>query len=190
MTAAAIATMATVEAATITAVSCPLACSRKRKRRAVRTRVRARLAKPSQDHESAWSTTLHDLDPEAGRAALDQQAADLNPPWPLDELQRALTAAGVPPFRRRHPRAPPARLRCQRGFPIQLVQRLPPTSRTGPMPPMAAIPVPVCSGGSAMGPPRASGQTSVKKQPESVSSLLSTRSSNGAGPAKNGFVRC
>jgi hypothetical protein len=32
MTAAAIATMATVEAATITAVSCPFACSRKRKR--------------------------------------------------------------------------------------------------------------------------------------------------------------
>jgi hypothetical protein len=112
MTAAAIATMATVEAATITAVSCPFACSRKRKRRAVRARVRARMAKPSQHHESAWSTTLHDHNPEAGRAALDQQAADLNPPWPLDELQRAL---------------PPQ-----------------------------------------MGPPRASGQTSVKEQPESV----------------------
>jgi hypothetical protein len=42
MTAAAIATM---EAATITAVSCPFACSRESKRRALRTRVRARLAK-------------------------------------------------------------------------------------------------------------------------------------------------
>jgi hypothetical protein len=134
MTAAAIATMATVEAATITAVSCPFACSQKRKRRAVRARVRARLAKPSQHHESAWSTTLHDHNPEAGRAALDQQAADLNPPWPLDELLRSLTAAD----------------------------------------------------GSA----RASGETSAKEQPESVSSLLCTRSSHGATPRKMGFVRC
>jgi hypothetical protein len=41
---------------------------------------------------------LYDLNPEGVRAALDQQAADLNPPWPLDELLRAVTAAGVPRF--------------------------------------------------------------------------------------------
>jgi len=41
---------------------------------------------------------LHDLNPDAVRAALEQQAADLNPPWPLDELLRALTTAGVPRF--------------------------------------------------------------------------------------------
>ena len=114
MTAAAIATMATVEAATITAVSCPFACSRKRKRRAVRARVRARLARPSQHHESAWSTTLHDHNPEAGRAALDQQAADLNPPWPLDELLRALTAAdGSAPRLRSNVREGTARIRVE-----------------------------------------------------------------------------
>jgi hypothetical protein len=41
---------------------------------------------------------LYDLGPEAVRAALEQQAADLNPAWPLDELLRALTTAGVPRF--------------------------------------------------------------------------------------------
>jgi hypothetical protein len=72
MTAAAIATMATVEAATITAVSCPFACSRKRKRR------------------------------------------DLNPPWPLDELQRAVTAAnGCAPRLRSNVREGTARIRVE-----------------------------------------------------------------------------
>ena len=41
---------------------------------------------------------LHDLDPVAIRAALEQQAADLNPPWPLDRLLQALATAGVPRF--------------------------------------------------------------------------------------------
>lgn len=41
---------------------------------------------------------LHDLDPVAIRAALEQQAADLNPPWPLDQLVAALEVAGVPRF--------------------------------------------------------------------------------------------
>lgn len=41
---------------------------------------------------------LHDLDPVAVRAALEQQAADLNPPWPLDQLVAALEVAGVPRF--------------------------------------------------------------------------------------------
>jgi hypothetical protein len=64
MTAAAIATMATVEAATITAVSCPLACSRKRKRELYELASARAWPRPSQHQESAWSTTLHDLDPE------------------------------------------------------------------------------------------------------------------------------
>ena len=41
---------------------------------------------------------LHDLDPVAVRAALEQQAVDLNPPWPLDQLVAALEVAGVPRF--------------------------------------------------------------------------------------------
>ena len=49
-------------------------------------------------HPDQFLLDLHDLDPEAVRAALEQQAADLNPPWPLDELLRALTKAGAPRF--------------------------------------------------------------------------------------------
>jgi predicted nucleic acid-binding protein len=49
-------------------------------------------------HPDDFLLDLHDLNHEAVRAALDQQAADLNPPWPLDELLRALTTAGVPRF--------------------------------------------------------------------------------------------
>jgi predicted nucleic acid-binding protein len=49
-------------------------------------------------HPDDFLLDLHDLNPEAVRAALEQQAADLNPPWPLDELLRALTTAGVPRF--------------------------------------------------------------------------------------------
>lgn len=49
-------------------------------------------------HPDEFLLDLHDLDPEAVRAALEQQAADLNPPWPLEELLGALTTAGVPRF--------------------------------------------------------------------------------------------
>jgi hypothetical protein len=114
MTAAAIATMATVEAATITAVSCPLTCSRKRKRELYELASARAWPRTSQHHESARSTTFHDLDPQAGRAALDQQAADLNPPWTLDELQRALTAADASaPRLRSNVREGTARIRVE-----------------------------------------------------------------------------
>ena len=49
-------------------------------------------------HPHEFLLDLYDLDPEGVRAALEQQAGDLNPPWPLDELLRALTKAGVPRF--------------------------------------------------------------------------------------------
>jgi predicted nucleic acid-binding protein len=49
-------------------------------------------------HPDDFLLDLHDLAPEAVRAAFEQQASDLNPPWPLEELLRALTTAGVPRF--------------------------------------------------------------------------------------------
>jgi predicted nucleic acid-binding protein len=49
-------------------------------------------------HPDEFLLDLHDLDPVAVRAALEQQAADLNPPWPLDRLLQALATAGVPRF--------------------------------------------------------------------------------------------
>lgn len=49
-------------------------------------------------HPDDFLLDLHDLDPDAVRASLEQQAADLNPPWPLEELLGALTTAGVPRF--------------------------------------------------------------------------------------------
>jgi hypothetical protein len=49
-------------------------------------------------HPDDFLLDLYDLNPEAVRAALEQQAADLNPAWPLDELLGALTTAGVPRF--------------------------------------------------------------------------------------------
>jgi predicted nucleic acid-binding protein len=49
-------------------------------------------------HPDDFLLDLHDLDPDAIRGALGQQAADLNPPWQLDELLRALTRAGVARF--------------------------------------------------------------------------------------------
>src|SRR5919197_846666 len=49
-------------------------------------------------HPDEFLLDLYDLDPEAVGAALGQQAADLNPPWELDELLRALATAGVPRF--------------------------------------------------------------------------------------------
>jgi predicted nucleic acid-binding protein len=49
-------------------------------------------------HPDEFLLDLHDLNPDAVRAALQQQAADLHPPWHLDELLRALTTAGVPRF--------------------------------------------------------------------------------------------
>lgn len=41
---------------------------------------------------------LYGLNPDAVRAALEQQAADLNPHWPLEQLLHALATAGVPRF--------------------------------------------------------------------------------------------
>jgi predicted nucleic acid-binding protein len=49
-------------------------------------------------HPDDFLLDLYDLNPEAVRAALEQQAADLNPPWPLDQLLSALATAGVPRF--------------------------------------------------------------------------------------------
>jgi predicted nucleic acid-binding protein len=49
-------------------------------------------------HPDDFLLDLHDLDPEAALAALEQQAADLHPPWPLEQLLDALTTAGVPRF--------------------------------------------------------------------------------------------
>jgi predicted nucleic acid-binding protein len=46
-------------------------------------------------HPDEFLLDLHDLNPDAVRAALQQQAADLHPPWQLDELLRALITAGV-----------------------------------------------------------------------------------------------
>jgi hypothetical protein len=40
---------------------------------------------------------LHDLGPEAVRAAREHQAT-LTPPWQLQQLREALTTAGVPRF--------------------------------------------------------------------------------------------
>jgi predicted nucleic acid-binding protein len=49
-------------------------------------------------HPDDFLLDLHDLAPEAVRAALEQQAADLHPPWSLEQLLNALTTAGVPRF--------------------------------------------------------------------------------------------
>jgi predicted nucleic acid-binding protein len=49
-------------------------------------------------HPDDFLLDLHDLAPEAVRAALEQQAADLHPPWPLEQLLDALATAGVPRF--------------------------------------------------------------------------------------------
>ncbi len=49
-------------------------------------------------HPDQFLLDLNDLSPEAARAALEQQAADLHPPWPLEQLLGALAAAGVPRF--------------------------------------------------------------------------------------------
>jgi predicted nucleic acid-binding protein len=49
-------------------------------------------------HPDQFLLDLHDLDAEAVRAALEQQAADLHPPWPLEQLLGALATAGVPRF--------------------------------------------------------------------------------------------
>lgn len=47
-------------------------------------------------HPDDFLLDLHDLAPDAVRAALDQQAADLHPPWSLEQLLDALATAGVP----------------------------------------------------------------------------------------------
>ncbi len=49
-------------------------------------------------HPDDFLLDLHDLNPDAVRVALEQQAGDLNPPWPLEDLLRALRTAGVPRF--------------------------------------------------------------------------------------------
>ena len=49
-------------------------------------------------HPDEFLLDLHDLAPEAVRAALEQQAADLHPPWPLERLLDALATAGVSRF--------------------------------------------------------------------------------------------
>jgi predicted nucleic acid-binding protein len=49
-------------------------------------------------HPDDFLLDLHDLSPGGVRAALEQQGADLNPLWPLEELLRALATAGVPRF--------------------------------------------------------------------------------------------
>jgi len=49
-------------------------------------------------HPDDFLLDLLDLAPDGVRAALEQQAGDLNPPWALEELLRALERAGVPRF--------------------------------------------------------------------------------------------
>jgi predicted nucleic acid-binding protein len=49
-------------------------------------------------HPDEFLLDLNDLAPAAVRAALDQQAADLHPPWPPEQLLTALTTAGIPRF--------------------------------------------------------------------------------------------
>jgi len=49
-------------------------------------------------HPDDFLLEFHDLNPDAVRVVLEQQAGDLNPPWPLEELLRALRTAGVPRF--------------------------------------------------------------------------------------------
>jgi predicted nucleic acid-binding protein len=47
-------------------------------------------------HPDDFLLDLHGLGPGSVQAALEQQAADLNPPWPLNQLLDALEIAGVP----------------------------------------------------------------------------------------------
>lgn len=49
-------------------------------------------------HPDQFLIDLHDLNPDGVRAALEQQAADLNPPWAVDQLLNALEVVGVPRF--------------------------------------------------------------------------------------------
>jgi predicted nucleic acid-binding protein len=49
-------------------------------------------------HPDDFLLDLLDLGRDAIRSAVEQQAADLNPPWPIDELLGALEKAGVPRF--------------------------------------------------------------------------------------------
>ncbi len=49
-------------------------------------------------HPDDFLLDLHNVSPDTVRAALKQQAADLNPPWPLEQLLVALEVAGVPRF--------------------------------------------------------------------------------------------
>lgn len=49
-------------------------------------------------HPDEFLLDLNDLNHEAVRAALEQQAADLHPPWPLEQLLTGLATAGAPRF--------------------------------------------------------------------------------------------
>ncbi|HEV8688151.1 MAG TPA: hypothetical protein VGQ84_12805, partial [Gaiellaceae bacterium] len=49
-------------------------------------------------HPDDFLLDLLDLGTDAIRFAIEQQAADLNPPWTIDELLGALEKAGVPQF--------------------------------------------------------------------------------------------
>jgi hypothetical protein len=49
-------------------------------------------------HPDDFLLDLHDLSPDGVRAALTQQAADLNPRWSVDQLLSGLEAAGVHRF--------------------------------------------------------------------------------------------
>jgi hypothetical protein len=65
------------------------------------TTSRPKLASRSASRRSTPTTscsTSTTSPPEAVRAALEQQAADLHPPWPLEQLLEALATAGVPRF--------------------------------------------------------------------------------------------
>jgi hypothetical protein len=48
--------------------------------------------------EATGLPILHDLNPEAVKAALDQQACDLNPPRPATNSSAHSTTAGIPRF--------------------------------------------------------------------------------------------
>ena len=54
-------------------------------------------------HPDDFLIDLHDLSPDGVRAALERQAADLRPPWPLDQLLGALQGRGHSGVRRRRP---------------------------------------------------------------------------------------
>jgi hypothetical protein len=77
-------------------------------------------------HAGQFLLDLYDLKPQAVRAALERRDGDLNRPRPLDQLLRALATAGVPPLRRRHPRAALALLFVMRHHPLAMTMTVGP----------------------------------------------------------------